>query len=427
MIKRSKTIENSAVDVDGTNWSEMHSAGHEVGMIEVLANLAFRKGLIAKVTGGAMLAGVTLSFILPVKYTAVTKLMPPQQAQSSATMMMNQLVGSGVGSLAAMAGGGLGLKNPSDIYVGLLQSRPVEDAIIQRFGLTNVYHSRDMTAARLKLKNNTEIVSEKSGLISVSVIDRDRQRSAAMANSYTEQLRALTQGLAMTEASQRRIFYEEQLRQAKDALTGSELAFEQVQHNKGLVSLEAQSRAMIESLTALRAKVAAKEVEVQGLRSYSTDRNPDVQMAERELSSLQAEVESLEQSNHSSGFTDLGMKDIPSAGLNYLNAQHEVLYRQTLFDLLIKQFDAAKLDEAKEAVVIQVVEPAIEPDRRSSPKRALIGIATTIIGFLFGCLLALILRWFEVQKSDPIMANRLMYLRSALRVGRGIQTTGPSH
>jgi tyrosine-protein kinase Etk/Wzc len=427
MIERSKSVEHTASVVDGADWPDTRSTGHEVGLIEILANLAFRKGLIAKVTGGAMLAGLTLSLILPVEFTAVTKLIPPQQAQSSATMMMNQLVGSGVGSLAAMAGGGLGLKNPSDIYIGLLQSRPVADAIIRRFGLTNVYHSRDMTAARLKLMNNTEIVSEKSGLISVSVIDRDRQRSAAMANSYTEQLRALTQGLAMTEASQRRIFYEEQLRQAKDALTASELAFEQVQHNKGLVSLDAQSRAMIESLTALRAKVAAKEVEVQGLRSYSTDRNPDVQMAERELSSLQAEVASLEQSSHSSGFTDLGMKDIPSAGLNYINAQHEVLYRQTLFDLLIKQFDAAKLDEAKEAVVIQVVEPATEPDRRSSPNRALIVIATTMIGFLFGCLLALILRWFEVLKSDPIMASRLMHLRSSLRVGREIPTTDPSH
>lgn len=424
MIERSKTSENTASVVHCEDWPDTHRTDHEVGLIEIFANLAFRKGLIAKVTGGAMLAGIILGFILPVKYTAETKLMPPQQAQSSANMMMNQLVGSGVGSLAAMAGGGLSLKNPSDIYIGLLQSRPVADAIIRRFGLTNVYHSRDMTAARLKLKNNTEIVSEKSGLISVSVIDRDRQRSAAIANSYTEQLRTLTQGLAMTEASQRRIFYEEQLRQAKDTLTASELAFEQVQHNRGLVSLDAQSRAMIESLTALRAKVAAKEVEVQGLRSYSTDRNPNVQMAESELLSLQAEVASLEQSSHSSGFTDLGMKDIPSAGLNYLNAQHEVLYRQTLFDLLIKQFDAAKLDEAKEAVVIQVVEPAIEPERKSSPKRALIVIATTIVGFFFGCLLALILRWFEVLKSDPIMASRLIHLRSSLRIGRESSTTG---
>jgi tyrosine-protein kinase Etk/Wzc len=418
MTERSQTIENTAAEVKGANWSDVHGTGHEVSLIDALVQLALRKRLVAKVAGGAMLAGVLLSVILPVKYTAETTLMPPQQAQSSATMMMNQLVGSGAGSLAAMAGTGLGLKNPNDLYVGLLQSRLVADAIIQRFGLTSVYHSRDMTAARLKLKENTAIVSEKSGLISVSVIDRDRQRSAAIANAYTEQLRALTQGLAMSEASQRRIFYEVQLRQAKDALTASELAFEQVQHNKGLVSLDAQSRAMIESLTALRAKVAAKEVEVQALRSYSTDRNPDVQMAERELSSLQSEATSLEQSSHSSGFTELGMKDIPSAGLDYLSAQHEMLYRQTLFDLLIKQFDAARLDEAKDAAIIQVVEPAIPPDRKSAPKRSAIIMLFTAAGVFMGCILALISWWRELLQLDPEAARQFQDLRSAL-TGKG--------
>jgi uncharacterized protein involved in exopolysaccharide biosynthesis len=420
MTERSQTIENTAAEVQDANWSDMHGIGHEVSLIDVLVQLARRKRLIAKVAGGAMLAGVILSFILPDKYTAETTLMPPQQVQSSAAMMMNQLVssGSGSGSLAAMAGAGLGLKNPNDLYVGLLQSRPVADAIIQKFGLTNVYHSKDMTAARLELKKNTAIVLEKSGLISVSVIDRDRQRSAAIANAYTEQLRALTQGLAMNEASQRRIFYEEQLRQAKDALTASELAFEQVQHNKGLVSLDAQARAMIESLTALRAKVAAKEVEVQALRSYSTDRNPDVQMAERELSSLQSEATSLEQSSHSSGFTELGMKDIPSAGLDYLTAQHEMIYRQTLFDLLIKQFDAARLDEAKAAAIIQVVEPPIPPDRKSAPKRSAIILLFTVAGAFIGCILALISWWRDLMQLDPEAARQFHDLRSAL-TGKG--------
>jgi uncharacterized protein involved in exopolysaccharide biosynthesis len=418
MTEHTQTIDNTAAEVKVANWSDVHGTGHEISLIDVLVQLALRKRLIAKVAGSAMLAGVLLSFILPVKYTAETALMPPQQIQSSATLMMNQLASSGVGPLAAMAGSELGLKNPNDLYVGLLQSRPVADAIIQKFGLTNVYHSKDMTAARLKLKENTTIVSEKSGLISVSVIDRDRQRSAAIANAYTEQLRALTQVLAMSEASQRRIFYEEQLKQAKDALTASEFAFEQVQHNKGLVSLDAQSRAMIESLTALRAKVAAKEVEVQALRSYSTDRNPDVQMAERELSSLQSEAAALEQSSHSSGFTELGMKDIPSAGLDYLTAQHEMLYRQTLFDLLIKQFDAARLDEANHAAVIQVVESSIPPDRRSSPKRFAIIMLFTAAGVFMGCILALISWWRELLRLDPEAARQFQDLRFAL-TGKG--------
>ena len=169
----------------------------------------------------------------------------------------------GAGSLAAVAGGGLGLKNPNDIYVGLLNSRPVADAIIQQFDLANVYHAKDMTAARKRLASYTEVVSEKNGFIAVSVTDKDKRRVAEMANAYTDELRILTKTLAVTEASQRRLFYEDQLKQAKEALFRAEVSFQQVQQSKGLVQLDAQAKAMIESLAVLRAQVAAREVEVR--------------------------------------------------------------------------------------------------------------------------------------------------------------------
>jgi uncharacterized protein involved in exopolysaccharide biosynthesis len=386
----------------------------EVSLIEVLTQLARRKWLIAKVTGGATLAGIVLSLVLPVRYTATTTIMPPQQTPSSAILLMNQLTGSSSGALAAAAGMGLGLKSPNDIYLGLLQSRPIADAIIQKFNLATVYRSRDMTAARKKLEDNTDVISEKSGLIAVSVTDRDKKRSADIANEYTEQLRGLTKTLAVSEASQRRLFYEGQLKEAKEALVVAETNFLEVQQKKGMVQLDAQAKAMIEGLTALRAKVAAKEVEVQALRSYSTDRNPDLQLAERELSSLQAEVGRLEQSGHASGFTDLGMKDVPSAGLDYLSAQHEVLYRQTLFDLLIKQYDAARLDEAKDATVIQILEPAIPSDRKSSPKRLIISILFCLTGFFFGCLLVIVLWFLRTLNDDLEQALALRKLKLAL-------------
>ena len=215
-----------------------------------------------------------------------------------------------------------------------------------------------MTKARKKLAGYTEVTSEKNGFITVSVTDKDKKRVAEMANAYTDQLRILTKTLAVTEASQRRLFYEEQLKQAKEALVAAELAFQQVQQQKGLVQLDAQAKAMIESLSALRAQVAAKQVEVQALRSYSTEQNPDVQLAERELTSLQAEEARLEQSNHAPGIAGLGLGNVPAAGLEYLRAAHELQYQQALYDMLMKQYDAAKLDESKEAAIIQVVEPA---------------------------------------------------------------------
>jgi capsule polysaccharide export protein KpsE/RkpR len=425
MTGKDFSIEETAETMDGASLSETPGDGYEVSLIDILTQLAYRKWLIAKVTGIAVLAGVVLSLVLPVRYTATTKIMPPQQTQSTASMlMMNQLTGAGGGSLAALAGGGLGLKNPNDIYIGLLTSRPIADAIIQKFDLAKVYHAKDMTKVREKLAGYTGVTSEKNGFIAVSVTDKDKKRVAEMANAYTDELRILTKTLAVTEASQRRLFYEEQLKQAKEALVAAELAFQQVQQQKGLVQLDAQAKAMIESLSVLRAQVAAKQVEVQALRSYSTEQNPDVQLAERELTSLQAEETHLEQSNHVPGIAGLGLGNVPAAGLEYLRAAHELQYQQALFDMLMKQYDAAKLDESKDAAIIQVVEPAIEPDRKSSPKRAIIVLLSVILGFLVGCISALFLWWKELAQSDPKTAKQLEVLKFALSV-RGIQEPGP--
>jgi uncharacterized protein involved in exopolysaccharide biosynthesis len=411
MTGKDFSIEDTTEAMDGAFISEAPNDGYEVSLIEILTQLAYRKWLIATVTGIAVLAGLILALALPFKYTATTKIMPPQQTQSTATMM-NQLTGVGGGSLAAMAGGGFSLRNPNDIYVGLLTSRPIADAIIQKFNLVKVYHAKDMTAARIHLAGNTVVTSEKNGFISVSVTDMDKKRVAMMANAYTDELRILTKSIAVTEASQRRLFYEEQLKQAKETLVAAELAFQQVQQQKGLVQLDAQARVMIEGIAALRAQVAAKQVEVQALRSYSTEQNPDVQLAERELTSLQAEEARLEQKNHSPGIAGLGLENVPSAGLEYLRAQHELQYQQVLYDILMKQYDAARLDESKDAAIIQVVEPAIEPDHKSSPKRAIILMFSAFVGFFAGCILAL-LQWSSVLvQSDPYRARQFLNLKN---------------
>lgn len=404
----------SGTTPEGVNSTGPSNQDLEFSMIDVLTQLAYRKRLIASVTGVAVLIGLILCFALPTKYMATTKIMTPQQS-SSAAALMSQLTSSGAGSLAVLAGGGLSaLKDPNTLYVGLLSSRPVADAIIHKFSLNQVYHATDMTAARKKLSENTVILSEKSGLISVAVTDKDKKRVAAMANAYPEQLRILTQTLAVTEASQRRLFYERQMNQAKEALLSAELAFQQVQQKKGLVQPEDQAKMVIQSIAALHAKVAAKQVEVEALRSYSTERSPELQMAESELSSLQGEATKLERQNHSSGFGDIGLADVPGAGLDYLRAEHDARYTQALFDLLLKQYDAARLDEAKEAAIIQVVEPAIEPDRKSSPKRALIVILFASGGFLAGCFLGLLSWWKEIAQSNPEAIRQLGKLKSAV-------------
>ncbi len=351
---------------------------------EFLILVVRRRRLVTTMTIAAMVAGVAISLLLPVRYTATTELMTPQQVPSAA-MLINQLGNSSSLSAVAVSASALSLRNPDEIYIGMLSSRPVADAIIQKYGLAALYHAQDMTAARKKLAAYTKISTEKTTFISISVTDKDKKRAADLANAYTEELRHLTQSMAAAEASQRREFYEGQVKDAKEGLVAAELALQQVQQSKGVIQPQDQAKAMIEGLATIRAEATAKDIELQALRSYSTDRNPQVQMTEKELSALQDAARQLGEKQHTSGFSDLTLGDVPAAAMQYLSAEHEVVYRQTLFDLLIKQYDAARLDEAKEATVIQVVEPAIPPDRKSSPHRTIIVLIFFVAGLGVAC------------------------------------------
>jgi tyrosine-protein kinase Etk/Wzc len=383
-----------------------------VTVLRVLIRLSRRKWLIAKAAGTALILGVVISLILPLSYTATTKIMTPQQTPSSASLLMSQMANSGGGQLAMAAAGGLGLRNPNDVYIGLLNSRPVADAVIEEFGLRSVYRARDMTAARMMLASKTTVGSEKGGFITVSVTDRDKARAAGIANEYTAQLRILTKTLALTEASQRRIFYEEQLKHAKEDVITAELVFRQVQQKRGLVQLDAQAKAVIGLLASLHAQVSAKQVELQALRSYSTEKNSDVQLTESQLSSLEQEVSSLEErGGHPSGSLDLGLQDVAGAGIEYLRAEHELQYRQILFDLLLKQYDVAKLDEAKDAAVVQVVEAAITPDRKSGPNRRLTVMIFTLLGIASACSY---LFMTDYSRKNPQLARSLAEFSAVL-------------
>ncbi|MGO8757541.1 MAG: GumC family protein [Terracidiphilus sp.] len=349
-----------------------------------LTQLARGRRLVAVAGGIGMLLGIVVSLVLRPQYTATTRIMTPQQTQSAASLLMSQLaLNSSVPSQLAAATGGttLSLRNPNELYMGLLASRPIADAIVDKFGLMDVYRAKDRTAARKSLADNTTIASEKSTLISISVTDTDKSRAAAIANAYPEQLRSLTKTIAVTEASQRRLFYEQQLKDANDDLVAAELAFERIEKQKGLIQLDAQTKALIASLADLHAQVTAKEVQLEALRSYSTEQNPEVQLLESQLASLR-DQETRMGTRGSGGAAGMDLEDVAGAGSEYLRAEHELQYRQALYDLLLKQYDAARWDEAKNAAIVQVVEQAVAPDRKSAPHRLVIVLVFTLLGLL---------------------------------------------
>jgi tyrosine-protein kinase Etk/Wzc len=371
----------------------------EVSVLGILALLASHKRLILFAVVGAALLSTVVAFLLPVRYEANIVMMSPQQ-NSSIGSALGQLGSAGsLGSLAplaSLASGGLGIKNPADMYVSLLTSRTVEDALIQRFGLMAEYREKRLSDARKELEyRTTAVAGAKDGLIRISVEDRDPRRAAELANGYVEEFRKLSASLAITEAARRRLFFEQQLQEAKDNLSVAEEAMRATQQSTGVLQIDSQARSLIESAAILRGQVVAKQVQIQSMRSFAAEDNPRLILAKQELVALQAQLERLAGSKPDAGSDIILSKGrVTGSGIEYVRRLRDLKYHETVFELLAKQFEIAKLDEAREGSIIQVVDSAIAPDKRSSPHRLLIVVSVTILAFfLAGFWIVLRQRW----------------------------------
>jgi len=354
----------------------------EVSVLDIVALLAGHRRFIGRFVLAALVLAIIVSFLLPVRYEAQVVLLPPQQNSSMSSMLMSQL--GGLSSLASLAGGGLNLKNPVDMYVSLLTSRTVEDAMIQRFGLMAEYREKRLSDARKEFESRTSAVAgTKDGMIRITVEDRDPKRAAELANGYVDEFRKLSASLAITEAARRRLFFESQLQQAKNDLADAEEAMKKMEQTTGVLQIDSQARSLIESAAILRGQVVAKEVQIQGMRSFAAEDNPELILAKQELASLQSQLQQLAGS-HNDADSDiiLSRGKVTASGLDYIRRLREVKYRETIFELLAKEFEMAKLDEAREGSIIQVVDSGVVPDKRSSPHRLLIIAGSTILAFL---------------------------------------------
>jgi uncharacterized protein involved in exopolysaccharide biosynthesis len=391
----------------------------EVSVLGVLALLASHKRFILRAVVGAAVFSTVVAFLLPVRYEANIVMMPPQQ-NSSIGSALGQL-GSGslasLSPLASLAGSSLGIKNPADMYVSLLTSRTVEDALIQRFSLMSEYRQKRLSDARKELEyRTTAVAGSKDGLIRISVEDPDPRRAAELANGYVEEFRKLSATLAITEAARRRLFFEQQLQEAKESLSTAEEAMRATQQSTGVLQIDSQARSLIESAAILRGQVVAKQVQIQSMRSFAAEDNPRLVLARQELAALQAQLARLAGSQSDSGSDILMSKGrVTGSGIEYLRRLRDLKYHETVFELLAKQFEIAKLDEAREGSIVQVVDSAVAPDKRSSPHRLLIVISATILAFfLTGFWIVLRHRW--AQAADlPENRTKLQAIRDGWR------------
>jgi uncharacterized protein involved in exopolysaccharide biosynthesis len=402
-----RSAQGGAQEPSSRSWRQYDD--DEISLLDIAIVLAKHKKLVLGLPFLAAVITASITLTMPNIYTARAVLMPPQQQESTTAAMLGQL-----GALASVAGSSLGIKNPNDLYVGIIRSRTIADSLIEHFNLSELYEEDTMVDTREALARNTAVISGKDGLIVIEVDDEVPERAAAMANAYVAQLEELTSRLAVTEAAQRRLFFERQLVQAKQELVAAESNLQETQERTGLVQLDQQGRAMIEAVATLRAQIVAREVQHAAMRSYATNTNPEYMRIEQELASLRLQLRKIE---HGSGLGNdllVPTKEIPAAGLDYGRAIRDVKYAETIAELMSKQYEMAKLDEARDAAVIQVVDKAVPFDKKTRPRRALIVILVASLVGVLAVFSAFLHEAYAQNKWDPEFAQRLQKLREDL-------------
>jgi len=383
----------------------------EVNVLDLMIVVAKHRKLVVFLPLAVGVVAAVYSLLVTPVYTGTTRILPPQQTQSAVAAVIGQL-----GALAGAGGGALGVRQPNEMYVTMLKSRTVADRLLDRFKLEQVFESKFREDARLALAGATKIESgSKDAIITIEYNDSDPKRAAAVANAYAEELHKLTQTLAVTEASHRRVFFEKQLKQAKDELSTAEVSLKKTQEQTGLIKLEEQGRVIVEAVAQLRAQIVAREVQVGAMRTFATDRNPEYLRLREELNGLRRELAKTEKAAaRSEGDIFLPTGRVPEAGLEYLRKLRDVKYYETLFELLAKQFELAKIDEAKDASLVQVLDAAVVPDRRTFPRRRLIVIVWVLAGVVFAVLWAFCLEVIERGRADPGQMERWRRLKDHL-------------
>ena len=374
----------------------------EISLLDLALVLAENIWVLVLAPLAAGLVALGFAFQIPPTFTATTRILPPQQQQSAAAGLVNQL------GLSGLAGAAAGIRNSADTYVALINSWTVADRLVERFKLKDLYEVKFGEDARKALAGSTRVTTNrKDGVIVIEVDDHDPKRAADLANAYVDELRNLDQNFAVTEAAQRRLFFENQVKRAKDDLTQSEVAL----RGSGVseATLKTVPGSALAMVAELRAKITMQEVTLASMRGFMADANPKFKRVQQELAALRAQLAKAGESASSKA---------GGGGAEYIAKYRYFKYHEMLFELMVKQYEAARLDEAREGAVIQVIDAALPPERKSRPKKALIAVLTTMVAFFVVVLALFVRRALRNAAADPETARKLAYLRGCLRLRR---------
>jgi len=376
----------------------------EISLIDLAIALGEEKKILFMVPAITTTLAIVVSLLMTPIFTAKTVMMPPQQQQSGAASALASL-----GALAGLAGGAAGIKSPDEMYIAFMQGESLQNAVIKKLDLQERYEKKTLFETREHLKQTVKIASDKkSGLITIEADDKDPEFAAKLANTHVEELRSLMGRLAVTDAQQRRVFFEQAITKNQTELAEAEANFRTAKDKSGMQVTAVIAETAVRAGAEMRGQIAAKEVQLAAMSNFATPQNPDVQRLAGELSALRSQLKKLEQGSggdeKSSPIQQLAVK-----------SYRDIKAREAMMGVLVAQYESARVDESKEGPLIQQVDVAVTPERKSKPKRAIIVIVSAFAGLFLGVLVAFARRAVRKASEDPKSASQLAVLKAAWR------------
>ena len=377
----------------------------DVSFLDILTVIGHYKGMILGMTLIFTLVAVVVSLIMTPIYTGKSLVMPPQQQQSSASSAL-----AGLSSAVGLAGSALGPKSQDDMYISFMTSEGFQKKIIERFDLHIRYHADLLIDARQALNARVRLGSDKkSSLMSIEVDDPDPVFAANMANAYVQELGVFLGKIAITEAQQRRLYFENQIKKTQHDLAQAETTFRETQERSGLQIPSAVADIGIKEIAELHGQIRARELQLQAMSSFATPQNTEVKKLMTELLAMRAHLGKLEM-----GSSTEGSKGALQQGA--LLAYRNMKVQESILESLVKQYEFAKVDESKDAPLVQVVDAATPPERRTSPKRTAMVLVSTMAGLFLGIVLAFVRNMFLNAQESPQVREKLQALFRAWRL-----------
>jgi len=387
----------------------------EINLLELVRVIVRRKRTIITLCVVAALLSVAYSLTLPNIYTATAKILPPQKESGGGLSALLSQAG-GLAGLAGGMGGGIG--GSSDLYIGIIKSRSVADAVIKRLDLRKEYKAKTPDEARKALASAVKVQAGKDGIISVSSDNKDPQKAALLVNTLVEELGRRSVQLNLSKAGTERVFLEKRLEVVKVDLKKAEDDLRRFAEQNRAIKVDAQATASIQGIAHLKAEIVTKEVQLESLRSFQTDESPEIKALRAGIARLKGQLGAMAGSGRSSDAI-LSVGSVPNLGLEYARRMREQKIQETIFEQLTKQYEVAKLNEAKDSSSLQVLDEAVAPAQKSKPKRSLIVLLSTVTAFFIGIFWVFIQEYFGKMSSEDRAIWQDIKNSCRLRPGRG--------